>query len=63
VSSASPAEYRQKWGLPSDYPMVAPNYAAARSLLAKNMGLGRKAKTVEPAKSKRRAAQMGSNHF
>jgi predicted transcriptional regulator len=36
----SPEEYREKWGLPSDYPMVAPNYAAARSELAKKMGLG-----------------------
>ena len=36
----SPEEYRDKWGLPSDYPMVAPNYAAARSALAKKMGLG-----------------------
>ncbi|CDX57677.1 Transcriptional regulatory protein ros [Mesorhizobium plurifarium] len=39
----TPDEYRAKWGLPSDYPMVAPNYAAARSSLAKSMGLGRKA--------------------
>ncbi|MCJ8323089.1 MAG: MucR family transcriptional regulator [Rhizobiales bacterium] len=38
----SPEEYREKWGLPMDYPMVAPNYAAARSRLAKNMGLGHK---------------------
>ncbi|MBL1419162.1 MAG: MucR family transcriptional regulator [Alphaproteobacteria bacterium] len=38
----SPEEYREKWGLPIDYPMVAPNYAAARSKLAKNMGLGHK---------------------
>lgn len=38
----SPEDYRAKWGLPSDYPMVAPNYAAARSELAKNMGLGQK---------------------
>jgi predicted transcriptional regulator len=37
----SPEEYRSKWGLPKDYPMVAPNYAAARSALAKNMGLGK----------------------
>ncbi len=37
----SPEEYREKWGLPHDYPMVAPSYAAARSDLAKNMGLGR----------------------
>ena len=36
----SPEEYRDKWGLPADYPMVAPNYAAARSDLAKKMGLG-----------------------
>lgn len=38
----SPEEYKEKWGLPIDYPMVAPNYAAARSKLAKNMGLGHK---------------------
>jgi len=38
----SPDEYRQKWGLPSDYPMVAPEYAARRSELAKKIGLGRK---------------------
>ena len=36
----SPEEYRAKWKLPNDYPMVAPNYAAARSQLAKKMGLG-----------------------
>ena len=36
----SPDEYRAKWHLPADYPMVAPNYAAARSQLAKKMGLG-----------------------
>jgi predicted transcriptional regulator len=36
----TPEKYREKWGLPSDYPMVAPNYAAARSQLAKQMGLG-----------------------
>ena len=36
----SPEEYRTKWQLPHDYPMVAPNYAAARSQLAKKMGLG-----------------------
>jgi predicted transcriptional regulator len=38
----TPDAYRAKWGLPTDYPMVAPNYAAARSELAKKMGLGRK---------------------
>ncbi len=36
----TPEEYREKWGLPADYPMVAPNYAEARSQLAKKMGLG-----------------------
>lgn len=36
----SPDEYREKWGLPPDYPMVAPDYAKARSTLAKQMGLG-----------------------
>ena len=36
----SPEEYRDKWSLPHDYPMVAPNYAEARSQLAKKMGLG-----------------------
>ena len=36
----SPEEYREKWGLDADYPMVAPNYAKARSKLAKDMGLG-----------------------
>jgi len=36
----SPEQYREKWGLPPDYPMVAPNYAVARSQLAMKMGLG-----------------------
>ena len=38
----SPEQYRERWGLPADYPMVAPNYAAARSRLAKQMGLGQR---------------------
>lgn len=38
----SPEQYREKWGLPADYPMVAPNYASARSSLAKSMGLGQR---------------------
>lgn len=49
----SPAQYREKWGLPGDYPMVAPSYAAQRSALAKKMGLGRKmadARSVKAAK-------------
>jgi len=40
----TPEQYREKWGLDANYPMVAPNYAAARSQLAKKMGLGRKRK-------------------
>jgi predicted transcriptional regulator len=39
----TPQQYREKWGLPRDYPMVAPNYARTRSALAKKIGLGRKA--------------------
>lgn len=41
------SDYRTKWGLPRDYPMVAPNYAAIRSSLAKQIGLGRKA--IQPS--------------
>ena len=40
----TPEQYRDKWSLPHDYPMVAPNYAAARSALAKKMGLGQRRK-------------------
>jgi len=40
----TPEEYRQRWGLPSDYPMVAPNYASQRRNLAKKIGLGTKRK-------------------
>ncbi len=46
----TPDEYRERWGLPADYPMVAPNYAAQRSALAKKIGLG-----TRPRKRKRRA--------
>jgi predicted transcriptional regulator len=51
----TPDQYRAKWKLPSDYPMVAPNYTAQRSALAKSMGLGRKAAPIEapPAKKTR----------
>jgi len=45
----TPDQYRAKWSLPSDYPMVAPNYAAARSELAKNMGLGQQRRKQETA--------------
>ncbi len=40
--SMTPEEYRERWGLPPDYPMVAPNYAKQRSALAKKFGLGTK---------------------
>jgi predicted transcriptional regulator len=54
----TPNQYRQKWNLPADYPMVAPNYAAARSVLAKSIGLGRKtaAPTSAAAGKPKRAA-------
>lgn len=42
----TPDQYRMKWNLPADYPMVAPNYAESRSALAKAIGLGRKAGVV-----------------
>ena len=54
----SPEDYRAKWGLSKDYPMVAPNYADARSRLAKEAGLGQKGRWVAKApaaKPKRRA--------
>ena len=41
----TPEQYREKWKLPSDYPMVAPNYAAQRSAMAKKIGLGQKRKS------------------
>ena len=54
----SPDEYRAKWGLPRNYPMVAGNYAKARSELARSMGLGRKRPATpakKPAKARKRA--------
>ena len=51
----SPEEYRAKWGLAKDYPMVAPNYAKARSDLAKQMGLGQGGR--KPARAAPRAAK------
>jgi len=43
LKGLTPADYRAKWGLPKDYPMVAPSYSATRSALAKKLGLGQKA--------------------
>jgi predicted transcriptional regulator len=64
VYDLTPDQYRAKWGLAPDYPMVAPNYAAARSELAKQMGLGARRRVVEataartaaPAKGRRKKA-------
>ena len=50
----SPDEYRAKWGLPKDYPMVAPNYAEARRTLAVSIGLGRKKGAAAPASKRGR---------
>jgi predicted transcriptional regulator len=47
----TPEQYRAKWGLPSSYPMVAPNYAATRSELAKRLGLGQQRRRTEPVKA------------
>ena len=48
----SPEQYREKWGLPSDYPMVAKNYASKRSRLAKQTGLGQRERKKRPATPK-----------
>ena len=48
----TPEEYRAKWGLPADYPMVAPNYAQQRSAFAKKIGLGRKKGQKAPRRRK-----------
>jgi predicted transcriptional regulator len=59
--SLTPQQYRERWGLPRDYPMVAPNYAEKRSALAKSIGLGRPretttAETEAPARRGRKQA-------
>ncbi|MER8680504.1 MucR family transcriptional regulator [Mesorhizobium sp. M1405] len=58
----TPNAYREKWSLPSDYPMVAPNYAATRSALAKSIGLGRKAAApaTAAAEEPKRAARTAA---
>ncbi|HET7882896.1 MAG TPA: MucR family transcriptional regulator [Acetobacteraceae bacterium] len=57
----TPAQYRTRWGLPADYPMVAPNYAKVRSSLAKKIGLGRKSSdSEERAPAKRRAPRTAA---
>jgi predicted transcriptional regulator len=52
----TPEQYRQRWELPSSYPLVAPNYAKTRSALAKKFGLGRKG-SAAPKKTGRKAAR------
>ena len=51
--SMTPEDYRAKWGLPPDYPMVAPNYAAQRSDFAKKIGLGRTSGRASPRRNKK----------
>ena len=53
----SPDDYRAKWDLPSTYPMVAPAYAASRSALAKQMGLGSGGRRAKPPTPKQRTAK------
>jgi predicted transcriptional regulator len=55
----SPEEYREKWGLPRDYPMVAPAYAEARSNLAKSMGLGQRSGVNGSAATAAKGAKAG----
>ncbi len=50
----SPEEYRTKWGLPADYPMTAPNYAAYRSAMAKSIGLGSRSSTAAETPPKKK---------
>ncbi len=52
----TPEEYRERWGLPADYPMVAPNYAAQRSALAKQIGLGQMRKETKKGRRSKTAA-------
>jgi predicted transcriptional regulator len=57
----TPEQYREKWDLPKDYPMVAPNYALRRSTLAKESGLGRRreAASAAPSSARRRSPPEG----
>jgi predicted transcriptional regulator len=61
VRGLSPEQYRQKWGLPGDYPMTAPSYSEQRKALAQKIGLGRKTapapRAAKPAGSPRRTAR------
>ena len=57
----TPDQYRNKWDLPRDYPMVAPSYAQARSELANKMGLGKKAGTKVAGRAKRKRSSKSAN--
>jgi predicted transcriptional regulator len=60
----SPEDYRKRWGLPGNYPMVAPNYGAVRSAISKKLGLGRRTAAKSngrPAATERRAARPAAN--
>jgi len=56
IRGLTPDQYRAKWGLPADYPMVAASYTAKRSALAKSLGLGRKPSEKKPVKRSSRKA-------
>ena len=58
----TPADYRAKWGLPADYPMVAPAYSEARSQLAKSLGLGQRGQQARKAGGKGRGQGNGNGH-
>src|SRR3712207_7640851 len=58
----SPEQYREKWGLPADYPMVAPNYSATRSRLATDNGLGRKAAGTK-TRSEEHTSELQSRQY
>lgn len=57
----SPEQYREKWGLPHDYPMVAPVYAATRSQLAKTMGLGQRRQAAASAQELSSSSSKGAS--
>ena len=60
IYDMTPDQYRAKWGLPSDYPMVAPNYAKTRSELAKTMGLGQQRRKEQATPGKGRKAKAST---
>jgi predicted transcriptional regulator len=59
VKGLTPEQYREKWGLPRDYPIVAPSYSAQRSALAQKIGLGSKGRGGKPAKGATKGPARG----